>query len=268
MISHQVVRAAVLLLLSGASIQILAQAGESRPSSAADHSPDSLGEVLRPVVSAATVGQKKNPPKNTGGQTKPAQTFVPLTSSQKLAYGARRAFLDPFAYLGPAVNAFFVERQDVKAPGKTFEDKFADGLTHYARTFATSSTTTMLSSGIYPVLFKQDPRYHFSGKHGFMSRALYAASRTVVTRGDNGELQPNYSRFAGTITSVALANVYERDLVKARNLRGQAVEFRRRVGIEPTFKNLGISMAANAAGNIVFHEFDVVGKLIKILHKP
>jgi hypothetical protein len=260
MISHSIVRAAMLLLLLGGSAQILAQEGKSEPPSAPDHSSDEAR------LSPPTGGQKKKPPKDNTGKTR--ASFVPLSAQQKLAYGARKAFLDPFAYLGPAINAFFIERRDVKAPAKTFEDKFADGLTHYARTFTTSSATTLLSSGVYPVLFKQDPRYHLSGKHGFMARALYAASRTVVTRGDNGKLQPNYSRWAGTLTSVALANTYERDLVKVRNLRGQAVDFRRRVGTDPTFKNFGVSMAANAASNIVFHEFDVVGKLIKILRKP
>jgi hypothetical protein len=262
MISYSIFRMAGLLLLLGGSLQVLAQ--DAKPTTSANEVSSHLLTTV--ALPAAGEPQSNTPPAGTG--TKVRQSTVPLSARQKFAYGARKAFLDPFDYFGPAVDAYFTERREVKAPGKTAEDKFADGLSRYARSFATSSTAALLGSGVYPVLFKQDPRYHPSGKHGFMPRALYAASRTFVTQGDNGKTQINYSRLAGNLTSAGLANIYERDLVTARDARGRALSFQRRVGIKPTFEEFGISTALNAATNIAFAEFDLVGKLLRIFRKP
>ena len=264
MITPSIFCTAVLLLFLGGFIQVLAQDAKPATSSDGDHSNAALTTIAFPTVG----DQQTSAPTATTGKTRATQPTIPLSAKQKLAYGARRAFLDPLAYLSPAVDAYFVERSEVKAPGKTAEDKFADGLSRYARSFATGSTAALLGSGVYPALFKQDPRYHPSGKHGFMPRALYAASRTLLTQGDNGTTQINYSSLAGNLTSAGLANFYERDVVRARDAHGRPLSFRRRVGVGPTFESFGISTALNAAANIAFREFDVVGKLRKIFRKP
>ena len=46
--------------------------------------------------------------------------------------------------------------------------------------FGTYSTSVMFGTGIYPVVFKQDPRYRPASKKGFGARTLYAASRVFV----------------------------------------------------------------------------------------
>ena len=258
---HSNLRAGVLglsLLLLG-STEVFAQGSTPARSPSDDRS-----ATLLPTQKVA--GQPAKIPA-TGNQqnTTPQQPIVPLSARQKLIFGARRAFLNPSAYAGPVFDAYFTERREVKAPGKTGGDKFADGLSRYARSFATNTTAAMFGSGFYPALFKQDPRYHPSEKHGFMPRALYAASRTVLTLGDNGKTQINFSGLGGNLTSAGLANIYERDLVKARDAHGRPISFRRRVGVGLTFKNFGISTAIDAATNIAFHEFDVVGKLIKLI---
>jgi len=261
MISYSLFRPAVLLLvLLVGSIQVFAQNADPAAESSREWSSALFSErkIADQDTITVTEQQKTTPPGK--------QAIVPLTAREKLAYGARKAFLDPAAYLNPAVNAFFIERGNVKAPGKTSGDIFADGLSYYARTFTTRSTTVLLGDGVYPALFKQDPRYHPSGKHGIMSRTLYAASRTVVTLGDNGKRQINFSKLGGIFTSRALANVYERDTVKARDANGRVLSFRRRVGVRPTLVGFGISTAMDAVTNIAFREFDVVGKLLKILH--
>lgn len=201
---------------------------------------------------------------NTAAAHQGGQGIVPLTSQQKLYYGAKKAFLSPSAYLSPAVKALLIERDNVKGFGKTKEDFYADGMSHYARGFATHTTATLLGDGIYPALFKQDPRYHRSGKHGFMARALYAVSRTVVTRGDNGASQPNFSKLLGTLSGHALSNIYERDTVKARDAQGRVLAYHRRVGVRPTLARFGISTALEALTNVALREFDIGGKLSKI----
>jgi hypothetical protein len=51
---------------------------------------------------------------------------TPLSAGQKIEYGARVAFLNPGAYIGPAFGAYFTERNELRAPAKTREDYFAE----------------------------------------------------------------------------------------------------------------------------------------------
>jgi len=187
-----------------------------------------------------------------------------MTAKEKLHYGFYETFLTPGAYLGPAVNAYFVERSDVKALGKTGEDKFADGLSRFGRAFATRASAELLGTGVFPALFKQNPIYEKSGKQGFMPRAAYAASRALVTSGDNGKTQPNFSRLLGNLTSVSMANLYERDTVERRDRFGRVAEYHRRVGVRPTLEAFAIDTAFDALTHVLFDEFNIVKKLLKV----
>src|SRR5947209_3525031 len=79
-----------------------------------------------------------------GGNIAAKQKRVPLAAKQKFRFGLKQAFITPGAYIGPAVGAFFLERYEVKRPGKTAGDKFADGASRFARGFATRSTSELL----------------------------------------------------------------------------------------------------------------------------
>ena len=219
--------------------------------------------ILPPVLANATQGSATTPAVVQNSNT----TYRPLTARQKFQFGLAHAFLTPGAYAGPAVGAYFVERSEVKRPGKTNGDKFADGASRFARSVATRSTAEFLGRGLYPILFKQDPRYQPSDREYFLPRVLYAASRAFVTQGDNGKTQINISRLGGNLTAAVLANVYERDVVRSRDRFGRPTSFRRRVGVEPTLKSFALATAFDAASNIVFDEFDVIGKLRKILKR-
>lgn len=189
------------------------------------------------------------------------QTLSPLTVNEKIKLGLSRAFLSYESYLWPLLGAYLTEHNNVKAPGKTASDRYADGASRYASSFATRTTATVFASGIYPALFKQEPRYLPSERKGVFPRVLYAASRTFITQGDNGHTQINYSRLAGNFTSAALANIYERDTVEERDDTGRVVSFHRRSGVGPTFRRFGVSLPLGMAVNIVFDEFNLPGKL-------
>lgn len=77
------------------------------------------------------------------------------------------------------------------------------------------------SYGLYASLFHDDPRYYVQGrKMKFSKRVIYAASRVVVTRKDDGSSGVNYARIAGIASSTALTNAYypEQDRTAGRNL--------------------------------------------------
>ena len=74
----------------------------------------------------------------------------------------------------------------------------------YANRFAGD----MLSRAAFPAIFHQDPRYFYKGKGSIRSRALYAMSRAVITRTDDGRLRPNYSEVLGDFSAGAISNLY------------------------------------------------------------
>jgi hypothetical protein len=184
----------------------------------------------------ATFAQQPTP------QATPEPT--PLTAHAKMSRAAKSAFLNPAAYVFTAVGAALTEAREDKQPQKDTSDRFADGMSRFAINFATRTTSTMFANGIYPALFKQDPRYFPSNKRGFGPRAAYAMSRVFVARGDNGRDQLNISRLGGSLTASALANVWE------RNTPGHI-----RIGARPTLRRFGYSVGYGMLSNIVFKEF-------------
>ncbi len=181
---------------------------------------------------------------------------VALTAGEKLHYGLRQAFYTPGAYIAPAIGAGYRRFQEADAPSKTGSDKFADYLSDYARLFGTLSTTEIFGSGIYPILFKQNPKYislkeTSQGSASGRARFLYAIGRTFVTNGDNGKRQPNYSRFAGDFTGAAIANVWERNTPSKRDRFGSPTEINRRRGVAPTFSRFGLALGFDALSNVL-----------------
>lgn len=78
----------------------------------------------------------------------------------------------------------------------------------YGANLANHVTGILLSRGVYPSLFHQDPRYFYKGKGSIHSRMLYAISAAVIARGDNGRWKPNYSHVLGTFTAAGISNLY------------------------------------------------------------
>lgn len=88
-----------------------------------------------------------------------------------------------------------------------------------------------------PSLLHQDPRYFYKGTGSGFSRTMYAISRTVVTRGDNGRWQPNYSGILGSLASGGIADLYYPE--SDRN------------GAGTIFSNTAIGLASGAGGNLL-----------------
>lgn len=78
----------------------------------------------------------------------------------------------------------------------------------YGAAFANHVSGQIFSRAIYPSLFHEDPRYFYKGKGSIRSRALYAISRAVIARGDDGSWKPNYSAVLGNFTAGAISNLY------------------------------------------------------------
>lgn len=179
---------------------------------------------------------------NPGPQASPTpqSTFTPLTPGQKMRRAGRNAFLSPVGYGTTIFSAAITEYTEDDLPHKTTEDRFADFASRFAIRFTTRATNTLLGQGVYAIAFKQDPRYHPSKSKNLFKRAAYAASRVFVTYDDDGNSEPNVSRWAGALSSSALANLYE-----------QSTPGRDRIGTDATFRRFGASFTSGMINNII-----------------
>jgi len=129
---------------------------------------------------------------------------APMTSKQKFAL-AWRASYDPVNIVIAAIIAGG-EQADNSFPG------YGQGAAGYARRFGAAYGDffigTFVSSAILPSIFKQDPRYFYKGTGTVKSRILYALSRSVMTKGDNGHWQPDYSGILGAVATGSISNLY------------------------------------------------------------
>jgi len=130
---------------------------------------------------------------------------APLNTRQKFKLSLR-SVTDPVAFIGPAITAGIETGRD------TFPSWGQDGTSYakrYAAAYGDELLTRMFSYSIYPAIFHQDPRYFYMGPTNKVStRFWHAALSGIVTRADNGHLQPNYSHMLGSASAGALSSVY------------------------------------------------------------
>jgi len=128
----------------------------------------------------------------------------PMLAKQKFQLSLRSIF-DPVSFLTVAGLAGAEQYKNVfPAYGSGIEGYGK----RYGAAFANHVSTSLLSRAVYPAIFHQDPRYFYKGKGSIGSRALYAVSAAVITRGDDGQWKPNYSHLLGSFSAAAISNLY------------------------------------------------------------
>jgi hypothetical protein len=131
------------------------------------------------------------------------RNVVPLTPKLKFKL-ATKALFDPVTVIG--VAGFAAINQAANNPNygqgaKGYAERFGAG-------YADGAIDIMVGGAILPSLLHQDPRYFYQGTGTTKSRVLHAVSSPFITKGDNGQRQPNYSTLGGDLTTAALANAY------------------------------------------------------------
>jgi hypothetical protein len=127
----------------------------------------------------------------------------PMTAKLKFKLALKVA-IDPVTVFGVGLIAGLDQagntpdyQQGAKGYGQRFGAVAADGV-----------TDIMIGGAILPSLLHQDPRYFYQGDGTTRSRLLHAISHAFVCRGDNGQMQPNYSSLGGDLAASALENAY------------------------------------------------------------
>jgi hypothetical protein len=128
----------------------------------------------------------------------------PMQAKQKFKLSFR-SIIDPVSLLTVAGVA------GVQQYRNTFP-AYGGGIEGYGKRYganlANHVTGILLSRGVYPSIFHQDPRYFYRGTGSVQSRMLYAISAAVIARGDDGRRKPNYSHVLGIFSAAAISNLY------------------------------------------------------------
>jgi len=101
------------------------------------------------------------------------------------------------------------------------------------------SSNNFFDKYLYPSLLKRNVNYHPSTSDSFMGRAVYAASRILVTRDDSGRGRLNTSYFLAVLSSAAIHTAYRPYWARSAS---------------SPFSDFGSTMG-NDAGMNLLHEF-------------
>lgn len=170
--------------------------------------PRRVAERVEPVVPTSVPMPPQPPSQNASGVISTA----PMTVGEKFHSWIRSRFLSPGTYGSAVFNGMWKELNDNDDFKKdTVENYFADSMTRAARSYASGTTNAFYERALFASLFRQDPRYHRSGRKGAGAKIAYAVTRVFVTQGDRCEChQFNASFLLGAAAGAVTANLWER----------------------------------------------------------
>ena len=128
---------------------------------------------------------------------------APLTPKLKFQL-ALKALNDPVTITGFVLNAAIYQAVGYPSYGQGW-DAYGQRL---GATFAGGYAKIMLGDAVFASLFHQDPRYFYQGTGTTKSRLLHALETPIITRGDNGRREFNWSEILGDLSSGAIAESY------------------------------------------------------------
>ena len=175
---------------------------------------------------------------------------LPLTPKQKFTLAMKTSY-DPFTFassafqagLGQASNEFSGYGQGAEGYGKRF-----------AATYTDQFTGAFFGGFLYPVLFKQDPRFFRLGQGPIKRRIWHAVREEFVCHTDKGGRTFNASNVLGAASSGLLSTLYYPDSDK---------------DVPLALSRAGVSLAYGVAGDML-DEFwpDLHRKLFHKRQKP
>ena len=132
------------------------------------------------------------------------KVITPLTAKEKFKIGAEDAF-DTYSVPLAAVLAAISQ-------AKNDDASWGQGWGAYGKRLAAGYGDTVIGSfmttGVFPSLLHEDPRYFRMGTGTKKARSLYALKRIVVIRNDRGGTEFNFSEFGGNATAAGISLTY------------------------------------------------------------
>jgi hypothetical protein len=130
--------------------------------------------------------------------------YRPLSPHCKLQLFLRRAY-SPYTFASAAFEAGIAQ---MSAQWPQYGGGMQGWGKRYGATLTDTESRRFIQTYLLSTVLHQDPRYFPSTSTSLIGRAWYAATRVVVTRGDNGHSQFNASEMLGALSTSALQNSY------------------------------------------------------------
>jgi hypothetical protein len=139
--------------------------------------------------------------------TEESLPFHSITAKQKVTIAFKDSFDWPvFPTAGLFATLYQLENQN---------PSFGQGMAGYAKRFGTAygdqMIGNMMTEGLFPAAFHQDPRYFRLGSGSKLHRAVYALEAIEVARMDSGRRSFNFSEWGGNAMAAAIGNAYYPD---------------------------------------------------------
>jgi hypothetical protein len=132
------------------------------------------------------------------------KVITPLTAKEKFKIGAEDAF-DTYSIPLAAVLAAI-------AQAKNDDASWGQGWLPYGKRLAAGYGDTVIGSfmttGVFPSMLHEDPRYFRLGTGTKKARSWYALKRILIIRNDRGGTEFNFSEFGGNGAAAALSLTY------------------------------------------------------------
>ena len=209
MVSFGAITRVFTCLLLGAGL-----AGAQEITARADRCPD-LPNIVAPVCLPEAPSAIRHPefyahaesaaPVMAARKLSPAERpYKPLTRNQKF-HRFVKSLYSPYALFNGAYDATWAQ-----ASGDNY--RYGGGMEGWGNrlgaAYAGTASRQFLGTFLFPALLRQDPRY-FAMYHGSVwSRFVHAASRTVLTKGDNGHTQLDVSGLLAIGATETLENTW------------------------------------------------------------
>lgn len=134
----------------------------------------------------------------------PGQTIRPLSAGQKMKFWLHLEAV-PWSPAPSFVSAAF--EQGIDGNPKFGADSGAFG-ERLGAAFVRDATMRFFVSSLFPVVFREDPRYYRVAHGGIVFRGLRSAQQALVTHTDSGHVRVNYSDLLGHLAACALTPLY------------------------------------------------------------
>lgn len=129
-----------------------------------------------------------------------SQHLPPMTVGQKFKLVTRSSF-DPFQFAWYGAIAGISQATNSE-PG--YGQGWGSYGIRYASAFGDGLTEAYMVGAVFPSVLHQDPRYYQLGHGSFIHRTGYALSRLIITRGDSGNTQFNFSEIVGSAVAAGI----------------------------------------------------------------
>lgn len=190
---------------------VLSQAGENHEATPGKTSPCiqaaplfSAADYEGPLKKIVVYFARKPEIKTVHLHPRPGLTVCALDASEKFHLFTQDT-IEPVTFIGAAFDAGLAQAENN-------DPSFGQGSAGYAKRYgaalADSASTGFFHMYLFPVVFRQDPRYYRKLEGNPPGRLGHALSHVFVAESDSGRKTFNFSEWLGTTSSVVLSNTY------------------------------------------------------------